>query len=104
MNTLFILLQNQPQKPGAMSWIIMILIFVVFYVLIMLPQSRRQKQLRKFRESLQEGQKVKTVGGIYGKIAQIKDDGTLLLEVDTNTRIKVDLGSVVDASEPQQKK
>ena len=104
MNTLFILLQTDPQKPGAMSWIIMLLIFVVFYVLIMLPQSRRQKQLRKFRESLEEGQKVKTIGGIHGKIAQIKDDGTVLLEVDTNTRMKVDLASIVDATDPQQKK
>jgi len=106
MNTLFILLDGglAGGKNSSMSWIIMLLIFVVFYVMIMLPQSRRNKQLKKFRESLEVGSKIKTLGGIYGKVSQIKEDGTVLMEIDNNVRIKVDIASVVDASEPTTEK
>lgn len=99
MNTLFMLLDVPAKKNSAMSWGIMILVFVVFYILIMLPQQKRNKQIKKFRESLEVGAKVKTLGGVHGKISQIKDDGTVLMEIDNNVRIKVDVASIVDATE-----
>lgn len=104
MNTLFILLDEQTGKNSTMSLIIMLLVFVVFYLLIMLPQQKRNKQIKKFRESLEVGAKVKTLGGIHGKISQIKDDGTVLLEVDNNVRIKVDLASIIDANEATEQR
>ena len=101
MNNLFLLLDGAAtpaQGGGASMWIMLILLFVVFYVFMILPQNKKQKQLRAFRESLKEGDKVVTIGGIHGKIAKIKDDGTVLLQVDDNARIKVDKNSIVQDS------
>jgi preprotein translocase subunit YajC len=101
MNTLFLLLDGAaaaPKQGGATMWIMLILLFAVFYIFMILPQNKKQKQLKAFRESLKEGDKVVTIGGIYGKVAQIKEDGTVLLEVDNNVRIKLDKNSIVQDS------
>jgi len=77
---------------------------VVFYFFMIRPQMKRQKELKKFRESLAKGDKVVTTGGIYGKVAEIKDN-YVLLQVDDNVKLRVDKSAVVkDMSDvPQQK-
>jgi preprotein translocase subunit YajC len=100
MDFLFFLLDGTPvaqQKPGGgiQMWIMLGLLIVVFYFFMIRPQNKRQKELKKFRESLKVGDKVITTGGIYGKIAQIKEDNTVLVEVDTNVRIKFDMNAIV---------
>ena len=99
MNNLFLLLDagaaaGQQTNPYTM-WIMLGLLFVVFYFFMIRPQNKKQKELKKFRENLNEGDKVVTIGGIFGKVAQIKEDGSILLEVDTNVRIKIDRNSIV---------
>ncbi|QZT37780.1 preprotein translocase subunit YajC [Halosquirtibacter xylanolyticus] len=70
------------------------LIFVVIYFFMIRPQSKKQKELANFRNSLKVGDRVVTAGGIYGKIAGIKETH-ILLQVDTDTRIKVDKSSII---------
>ena len=84
-------------------WIMLILIFVVMWLFMIRPQRKQQKELQKFREGLKKGDKVVTIGGIYGTVVEVKEK-TLLLEVDSNVKIRVDKNSVVkDFSEtPQQ--
>ncbi|MEA3451025.1 MAG: preprotein translocase subunit YajC [Bacteroidota bacterium] len=99
MNNLFLLLDagaaaGQQSNPYTM-WIMLGLLFVVFYFFMIRPQNKKQKELKKFRESLNEGDKVVTIGGIYGKVAQIKEDGSILLEIDANVRIRMDKSSIV---------
>ncbi len=104
MNTLlFLLLDGTPAagaagKNGAQIWIMLGLMIVVFYFFMIRPQNKRQKELKNFRESLKEGDKVVTSGGIHGKVAQIKD-GAILVEVDNNVRIKFDKNSILSAAE-----
>ena len=78
-------------------WFMLIAIFVVMYFFMIRPQQKRQKELRKFREGLQKGDKVVTVGGIYGTVAEIKD-GYVLIEVDSNVRLRFDKSSVLQAA------
>jgi preprotein translocase subunit YajC len=97
---------TQPQSGmgGNMTWIMLIAIFVVMYFFMIRPQQKRQKELRKFRESLQKGDRVVTVGGIYGTISEIKDS-YVLIEVDGNVRIRFDKSSVLkDSSDLIQSK
>lgn len=84
-------------------WLMLILIFVVMWLFMIRPQRKQQKELQKFREGLKKGDKVVTIGGIYGTVVEVKEK-TLLLEVDSNVKIRVDKNSVVkDFSEtPQQ--
>lgn len=66
------------------------------------PQQKKQKELVKFRESLKKGDKIITLGGIYGTISEVRET-TLLVEIDSNVRIKVDKSSVVkDISDLQK--
>lgn len=104
MSLQFIALQiAQEGQTSIMTWLPLILIMVVFYFFMIRPQVKRQKELTKFREELKKGDNVVTTGGIYGKIADIKETH-LLLQVDKDTRIKVDRNSVLrDFSEAGNK-
>ena len=103
MNLQFIALQAQEGQPSIMTWLPLILIMVVFYFFMIRPQVKRQKELSKFRQELKKGDNVVTSGGIYGKIADIKETH-ILLQVDTETRIKVDRNSILkDFSEAGKK-
>ncbi len=93
MNQLFLAAAAGEQSPYS-TIIFMLLIVVVFYFFMIRPQVKRQKEAKQFRESLQKGDKVVTTGGIYGKIVEISDT-YIMLEIDTNVKIKIDKGSVV---------
>ncbi len=79
----------------------LVLIFVVFYFFLIRPQSKRQKELRKFQDSLVSGKRVVTSGGIYGKIREVKDN-VVILEVADNVRIKVNKSMVFESPEDAQ--
>ena len=80
----------------------LVLMFVVFYFLLIRPQRKQQKELEKFRNALKKGDKVVTIGGIYGEVAEIKDR-TVIIKVDGETKLRVDKNSLVkDFSETQQ--
>jgi len=66
----------------------LILIFVVFYFLLIRPQSKRQKEHKKMLAELEKGNEVVTNGGLYGKIAEIGDT-FLLLDVADGVQVKV---------------
>lgn len=83
--------------------ILMILVFVVMYFFMIRPQQKKQKEIVKWRESLKKGDKIVTVGGIYGTIAEVKDT-FLIVEIDNNVKIRVDKSSVVkDITDVQNK-
>jgi preprotein translocase subunit YajC len=75
-----------------------VLIFVVFYFFMIRPQSKRQKEIKKFQDSLQNGKNVVTSGGIYGKIKEVKEN-TVIIEVADGVRIKVNKNMVFDSPE-----
>ncbi|MBQ7388549.1 MAG: preprotein translocase subunit YajC [Paludibacteraceae bacterium] len=88
MLTILLQAAAQPQQNGWMSILMIVLIFVVFYFFMIRPQSKRQKEIRKFQDSLESGSKVITSGGIYGKVKEVKDN-VVVVEVADNVRIKV---------------
>lgn len=87
----------QPEGQDAnplMSFLPLLLIVVIFYFFMIRPQMKRQKEVRKFRESLTKGDKVVTTGGIYGRIVEIKET-TVILEVAKDVQIKVDKNGII---------
>ena len=103
MNMFTILQAAQPaQGGGALMWVMMALIFVVMWFFMIRPQIKQQKELQAFRAGLKKGDKVVTIGGIYGTVCEIKD-ATVLIEVDNNVKIRVSKQALVkDFSDPQQ--
>ncbi|MGM9774386.1 MAG: preprotein translocase subunit YajC [Candidatus Egerieousia sp.] len=104
MNLLALLQTAPKQQGGGMSLLLMMLaIFVVMYFLMIRPQQKKQKELVKFRNQLKKGDKIVTIGGIYGTVDEI-EERTLLVEVDKNVKIRVDKSSIVkDISDAQQR-
>lgn len=79
---------------GAAQFIMLGLIVVVFYFFMIRPQVKRSKQQRKFRENLNKGDKVVTIGGIHGKVAEISDT-TVIVEVEGGNRLKIEKSALV---------
>ena len=64
----------------AVQFVPLILIFVIFYFMLIRPQRKKDKEAKKMLESLKVGDRICTIGGIYGTIVRIKDD-VLTIEV-----------------------
>ena len=80
------------------------LMILVIWLFMWRPESKRRKELAKFREGLKKGDKIITAGGIYGTVKEIKET-TLLIEVDSNVTLRVDKNMVVaDNSAAMQEK
>lgn len=82
------------QGNGWSMWIMLALIFGVMYFFMIRPQRKQQKELQNFRDSLKKGDKVVTIGGIYGTVCEIKD-ASVLIEVDNNVKIRVSKQALV---------
>lgn len=91
-----------PANSSLSMWVMLILIFVVMWFFMIRPQRKQQKELEKFRNSLKRGDKVVTIGGIYGVVDEIKER-QVIIKVDGDTKLKVDKNSLVkDFTETQQ--
>jgi preprotein translocase subunit YajC len=64
------------------------LIFVIFYLLILMPMKKRQKKIREFQDALKVGDKVVTTSGIYGQITRITDK-SVQVQIADKVRIEV---------------
>ena len=64
----------------AVQFVPLILIFVIFYFMLIRPQRKKDKEAKKMLESLKVGDRICTIGGIYGTIVRIKDE-VLTIEV-----------------------
>lgn len=64
----------------AVQFLPMILIFVIFYFMLIRPQRKKDKEAKAMLENLKVGDRICTIGGIYGSIVRIKDD-VLTIEV-----------------------
>lgn len=104
MQLCFILLQEGGQSGafGYGQFIFLIGIIAVFYFFMIRPQQKRAKEERIFRENLQKGDKVMSIGGLYGKVVSI-DDQTVLLQVDESVKIRFDKTAIKAAPQAESK-
>ncbi len=105
MDTLLILLQATESTDGGwMSMLPLFLILIVFYFFFIRPQTKKNKEQKKFREALKKGEKVVTLGGLHGKIAEVKET-TIVMEVGNQVKLTVEKSAVVmDTTDVGQKK
>lgn len=78
---------------SMMSLLMIVVLIVIFYFFMIAPQQKKQKKINAFRESLKNGDKVMTAGGIYGRVREIKDNA-VILEIADGVRIKIDKNSI----------
>jgi preprotein translocase subunit YajC len=65
------------------------LIIVVFYFFMIRPQVKKQKEGKKFVDSLDKGMRVVTIGGIHGKIEEVRDT-TVIIATEGGGKLKVE--------------
>ena len=81
------------------SMIMLGLMVLVFWFFMIRPQMKKQKELKKFREALAEGDHIVTIGGIHGKILEVADS-TVLVQSE-GTKIRLDKSAISQSSEDQ---
>ena len=97
----------QQSSIGLLQGILpLVFIFVIFYLLLILPQQKRQKKWQAMVEQLKAGDKVVTSGGLRGQIFAIKDDSVQLRIPPDNIRLEVTRSSIVTVvkEEEEEKK
>ncbi len=88
-----------------MSYLPLVAIFVVFVLLMIIPQRKRKKQQQALMDSLQPGKMIKTIGGMYGKIVAVKEDLVTIEALPDKVRLvytKGAIATVEDSDLPEQ--
>ncbi|NLY55191.1 MAG: preprotein translocase subunit YajC [Firmicutes bacterium] len=70
-----------------------VLMLAIFYFLLIRPQQKQQKARQAMLDGLKKGNKIITIGGIYGEIVEVKED-TLIIRVADKVEIKTTRGAV----------
>ncbi len=87
-----------PQGPSSFSMLLpLIVIGIIGYLLLFRPQQKEQAARRKMLENLKKNDRVVTIGGIYGVVANVHrdaDEVTLKVDENTNTKIRVTTAAI----------
>lgn len=100
MKSFFILAQKD-QAPGWFTYLPFIIIGIFFYLLLIKPQQRQRRQQQQMLSSIKTGDKVITIGGIYGMVTNVRN-GILVLKIAEGVKIEVArdaVRAVVDGKE-----
>ncbi len=93
LSTIFLMAPAAEGENPIMSFLPLVLIIVVFYFFMIRPQMKKQKEQRKFRENLAKGQDVVTIGGIHGKVAEIKET-TIIVDAGNGQKLTIEKAAV----------
>ncbi|MCU0902008.1 MAG: preprotein translocase subunit YajC [Cypionkella sp.] len=77
------------------SFVPLILIFAIMYFLLIRPQQKKLKEHKAMVEALRRGDQVLTQGGIVGKVTHVNEDGTAVVEIADNVKVKVVKATIV---------
>ena len=92
--------QPGQSSGGIMAFLPFVLIMGIIYFLMIRPQAKKQKEKSSMSDNLGKGDKVVTIGGIYGTISGIKEKGRIvLLNVDKSTNLTVNKSSIAGLAE-----
>lgn len=87
------LLQSQG-GGGTQMVLLMVGMILVFWLFFIRPQAKKQKQQKKFIDELQKGDKVVTIAGIHGVVNKLNEDGTIQLEINPGSYIKIEKSAI----------
>ena len=95
MNTAILMAGGNPQQGGGMSQFFLLgMIMVVFWLFMIRPQSKKAKEHKKFIDNLQKGDKIVTTAGIHAIVNKVNEDGTLQIEVNPGSYLKMEKSAI----------
>ena len=83
-----IILLQASESQGSAQLLFFGLIFVVMYFFMIRPQVKKQKKENKFRSELSKGDQVITIGGIHGKIIELKENSVIIENYGVKMKIE----------------
>lgn len=81
------ILEAAPQGSPYGTLIMFALMFGVVYFFMIRPQNKKRKKEEEERKNIAKGDKVITLGGIYGKVTKVDDDSVIIVSQDTKLRV-----------------
>ena len=75
---------------GAGQWPLLIMMFLAFYLILIVPQTRRAKKEKKFINSLKRGDRVITKSGMHGKVIEVNNENNTCVLETMAGKIKFD--------------
>lgn len=88
MNAILLQATTQGQGGGMQMIIMLVVLFAIMWFFMIRPQNKKQKEIQKFRNALSVGDKVVTIGGVYGTVKSINDtENTVTLEIATGVKV-----------------
>lgn len=78
---------------GGTTLIMFGLMFVVFYLFMIRPQMKKTKEEKEFRSGLKKGDRIVTIGGIHGKISDVKET-TVVIDTGDGGKLKIEKSAV----------
>lgn len=82
-----------PNQNMLVQLIPFVVIFVIFYLLIIMPARKKQKQHQNMISSLKGGERIITAGGVYGTVSRVMDD-RFEIQVDGSTKLQITKSSI----------
>jgi preprotein translocase subunit YajC len=92
MNSSILLQAAQPSSTPMM--LLLGGMIIVFYFFMIRPQAKKAKDAKKFQENLGKGEKVVTIAGIHGTVNKVNEDGTISLEVNPGSYLKIEKSAI----------
>ncbi|MBR0123614.1 MAG: preprotein translocase subunit YajC [Bacteroidales bacterium] len=100
MKLLYLILMSQPAsgangQQSSSPWstlVLMLVLMLLFWLFFIRPQSKKAKEQKQYQESLKKGDKIVTIGGIYGKIVEISEK-TVVIE-SQGTKLEMDKSAI----------
>ena len=89
LNSILLMMPSEGEGGSGPFLIMMVLMIVVFYFFMIRPQMKKSKEQKNFRESLKKGDKIVTIGGIHGKVLEVKET-TLIIETEGQGKLKIE--------------
>ncbi len=94
MNYLILLQVPSGGASSNYSLFLIAAMILVFYFFMIRPQAKKAKDAKKFQDNLQKGEKVVTIAGIHGTVNRVNEDGTISLEVNPGSYLKIEKSAI----------
>ena len=90
----FLMMGQGDKGGGGFQFIFLGLMILVFWMFMIRPQAKKAKLQKNFLANLQKGDKIVTIAGIHGTVNKVNDDGTMQLEINPGSYIKIEKSAV----------
>jgi preprotein translocase subunit YajC len=94
MTSILLLAAPGNQGGGTIQLLMMGGIILVFWLFMIRPQAKKAKDQKKFIDNLQKGDKVVTIAGIHASVNKVNEDGTLQIEVNPGSYLKIERSAI----------